>query len=107
MLFEPGKEQSIAICLTPVTIITHIEQYIKVLFKKFIENGKDGLFYFWVMGRSTIVHFPYDKLIGIASPNRHFFFKRYRITNSKFCFKPEFSIRGQSDVIASSNIYLL
>ena len=47
MLFEPGKEQSIAIGLTPVTIVTHIEQYVKMLFKKYVEYGKDSGYQDW------------------------------------------------------------
>ena len=47
MLFEPGKEQSIAIGLTPVTIVTNIEQYVKMLFKKYVEYGKDSGYQDW------------------------------------------------------------
>ena len=60
MLFEPDKEQTITIGLAPITIVTHIEQYVKMLFKKLIENGKDSLFYFWVMrGGLVFLSAPY------------------------------------------------
>ena len=66
MLFEPCKEQSITIGLTPVTIVTHIEQYVKMLCKKLIENGKDSLLNFWVMRRGLVVQLLNDKLVSVT-----------------------------------------
>ena len=51
MLFEPDKEQTIAIGFASVTIVTHIEQYVKMLFKKLIENGKDSIYFSIIMAK--------------------------------------------------------
>ena len=83
MLFEPGKEQSIAIGLTPVTIVTNIEQYVKMLFKKYVEYGKYGLFHLCIMRRTLMVKFLNDKLESVTAAHRCFIFERNKIVDTK------------------------
>ena len=107
MSLKPCKKQSITVCLATIAIVAHIKQNVKVLCKELFKNSKDCLFYFRVVWRFAILHFLYNKLIGIASPHWNLLFKGYRITYSKFCFEPEFSIGGKPNVISSPTIDML
>ena len=104
MLLEPSKEQSIAIGFAPITIITHIEQNVKMLCEKLIENGKDCRFYFSIMWRTQIFQFLNNKLKGVTSTHRCLIFKRNKIMYAKACAEEEFTIRGITHLVWRSCI---
>ena len=104
---EPVKKQTITVSLTTITIVTQIEQNVKVLLKENIKDGKNGLLHFGVMGRFPVFYLLYYKLISITSSYGCFLFKGNRITNSKFCLKPEFTIGGNLNGITRSLVYKL
>ena len=107
MLLEPGKEQPIAIGLTPVTIVTHVEQHIKMLFKKYIKDGKNCLFYFCIMWRTLMIKFLNDKLESVTTSHRRFIFERDKIVDTKIGGKNEITIWGVGHLIWRLGINLL
>ena len=72
---EPCKEQTVTIGLASVTVVAHIKQYIKMLYKELIQNCQNGLFYFGVVGRTGTFSFLYNKLIGTTATERALFLK--------------------------------
>ena len=104
MLFKPGKEQSIAISFASITIITHVEQYVKMLCEKLIENGKDCRFNFSIMRRADFVNLLNDKLIRITTSYRCFLFERNRIMYATFCLKDIVVFWRQHDIIRGTLI---
>ena len=49
MFLKPCKKQTVTVGLAPVAVVAHVEQNVKVLFEKYIKDGKNGLFYFCIM----------------------------------------------------------
>lgn len=94
MFSEPCKKKSVAIGLTSVAVVAHIEQYVKVLFKEYVEDCKNGLLYLCIMWRTLILQFLNDKLEGVTASNRSFLFKRNQVMNAKIGSKDEVTIRG-------------
>ena len=45
IISEPCKEQTVTIGLSPIAVIAHIKQYVKMLYKELIQNCQNGLFY--------------------------------------------------------------
>ena len=45
IISEPCKEQTVTIGLSPIAVVAHIKQYVKMLYKELIQNCQNGLFY--------------------------------------------------------------
>ena len=99
IIFEPRQEQTIAVSLSPVAVITHIEQYIEMFCKKDIDDCQDGLFNHWVMSRTNLLHLLNDKLKSITSTYGCIFFKGNCIVNATFGFKNVPSLWRKHDVV--------
>ena len=106
MFTEPCEKQTISICFTPITVVTQIEKYIKILCEEDIKDSKYGPFYLSVMWRTPSVQFLNDKLKGVTSPNRILFFKRYQVMNTKISGESKVSIRGIRNLVWRPGIYL-
>ena len=104
MFFEPDKEQTITIGLAPVTIITHIEQYVKMLFKKLIENGKDSLFYFWVMRGGLVVQLLNDKLVRVTFAIWPFLIKEDNVMDAQISLEMESIVIFQGDMVRRTGV---
>ena len=99
MFSEPGKKQAVAVGLTPVAVIAHIEKHIKILQKELVDNSQNRQLDLWVVGRAYLLSFFYDKLIGFTPAKGSLFFKRNSVVNSFVGFKNITSPRGKHDVI--------
>ena len=99
ILFEPSKEQPIALFFTPITIVTHIKHHIKMSLEKLIDDSKNRLLNIWIMWRTYAVNLFYYELIGGAAAKWRFVFKRDRIMNAKFCLKDIVPLWRQHDII--------
>ena len=76
IFFEPCKKQTVAIGLAPVTVIAHIEQYVKMFLEELIQDSQNSFLNLWIMGRAYAFSFLYDKLKRITASNLTLFFER-------------------------------
>lgn len=99
MFPEPGKEQPVAVGFAPIAVVTHIEQNMKILGKKLVENSKNGLLDLRIVGRTQPIQFLNDKLECRTSSHRFLGFKRNQIVDAETGSKDEIAIRGIGDLV--------
>lgn len=99
MFSEPCEKQTVTVCLTPVTIVAHVEQNIKMLLEEHFKNSKNGFFYFCIMWGASTFQFLNHKLKSITLSQRIFSFKRNKIVDVETGSKHEIAIRSIKDFV--------
>ena len=84
---KPAKEQTIALRLSSVAIITNVKQDVQVLSEKLVDDGQNGLFYFWVVRRVLVFNFLNNKLKSFATAQRLVMIKVYSVMDTLRCDK--------------------
>lgn len=94
MFSEPCEKQTVTVGLSPVTIVAHIEQNIKMLLEEHFKNSKNGFLNFCIMWGTMAFQFPNHKLKSITLTQRLFGFKRNKIMDVETGGKHKIAIRS-------------